>query len=455
MALSNLMSIARTALLTHQRSLDVTGHNIANANTPGFTRQQLLIQAEEPLRSPLGAIGRGIRAVGITSARDAFLDAAFRRERGAFAQSDTLRSMLQRVEDVFQEPGENGLGATLDALFAAFSDLADRPASGAARVGVRQAASQLALQLNNADARLQAEEAAIGGEFRSTVARVNQIAQQVAVLNRQIVAAGSPPRSAPDLVDAREGLIDELSGLIGVRTLPRPDGSVGVVAGDVLLVDGGFAQALEAQVLPGGGMAATVQGGTRIISPVSGALRALGELSTDGVRSVRVELDRLASQLVTSINALHASGTNPAGDTGVPFFDPAGLTAGSIRLSAQVTGSVDQIAAGTTGASGDNAVALGLAALRDIASAGLNGQTPGAFFVSLVNTVGLIVRDADQGARTAEVVLANVTAQRASASGVSTDEEMVNLIAQQQAFSAAARLVTVADEVMQDVLRMV
>lgn len=454
MALSNLMSIARSALLVHQRSLDVTGHNVANANTPGYSRQRLVLQAEVPLRTPLGTVGRGVTAGATTAMRDAFLDAAFRREQGTFAQADTLRQMLQRVEDVLQEPSDVGIGATLDALFGAFADLADRPTSGAARVGVRAAADALARQLNTADSRLVGEERELEAAYRNTVDRINTLAGRIASLNREIVAAGSPPRSAPDLEDARGVLLDELSGLIGVRVLERGDGSVGVVAGDVLLVDGAFNQSLEARLLVGGGIGAGVVGSARLLSPVSGSLRALGELATDGVRSIRTELDRLAAELVASVNAIHQGGTTLGGDTGVALFDPAGTTAASIRLSAAVAGSPDQVVAGN-GVAGDNGVALALAALRTTARAALNGDTPGGFYASVATSLASIVRDADQGARSAEVILAGARARRAAVSGVSTDEEMVMLIQQQQAFAAAARLVSVADQVLQDVLRLV
>jgi flagellar hook-associated protein 1 len=454
MSLSNLMNIARSALTVQQRALDVTGHNIANANTPGYSRQRLVLEAEVPLRTPLGTVGRGVTAGATTAMRDALLDAAVRREQGSYAQADTLRQQLQRIEAVLDEPSENGLAARLDALFGAFAELADRPTTGAARVGVRAAADAVARQLNALDARLADEEAAIQGAFRSTVDRINALAGQIADLNREIVAAGSPPRSAPDLVDARGVLLDELSGLVGIRVLDRPDGSVGVVAGDVLLVDGAYRQTLEARLLVGGGIGAGVVGSTRLMVPGGGALRALGELGTDGVRSVRVELDRLAADLVASVNTIHAGGTTLGGDTGVALFEPSGTTAGTMRLSAAVAASPDQVVAGN-GVAGDNSVAQALAALRTTARPGLNGQSPGNFYASVVTSLGTIVQDADRGARAAEVILSGAQARRASVTGVSTDEEMVTLIQQQQAFAAAARLVNVADEVLQDILRLV
>jgi len=452
---NTLMNIARTALMTHQQAIDITGHNIANANTPGYSRQRLELAAAVPLRTPIGTIGRGVSVTGIMSYRDVLLDAAFRREQSAFTHSDTLRSLMGRVEEAFGEPSDVGVSAALDAMFNAFSDLSQSPGSAAARITVRDAVQQLVNRLHDADGRLSAQQAEISGQITVTVDRINAIGQQVAALNLDIVAASAGGGSAPDLQDARDVLLDELSGLVATRVLPRGDGAVSVIVGDALLVEGAFPQSLDVRTVPGGGFAAGIVGSSRNIRPGGGVLGALTDLSTGGIPGIRTELDRLAAGVVGAINAIHASGMTLGGATGVDLFDPAGLTAGSIGLSAAILANPQDIVAGLTGLPGDNDVALQLSGLRGTALAGLNGSTISEFFAGLVTNVASIVRDADQSARIGDQIVAGISARRASVSGVSTDEEMVNLIVQQQAFSAAARLVTVADELMQDVLRMV
>jgi flagellar hook-associated protein 1 FlgK len=455
MSLTSLLSIARSALLVHQRALDVTGHNIANANTPGYTRQRLELAAEVPLRTPDGSVGRGVRGIAIFNTRDQFLDAAFRREQGSYSHADTLRSALARVEQTFGEPSEIGIGAAIDGMFNAFAELAEAPASGSAKIAARAAAGLLATRLREADGRLTQESVALRHDFDATVDRVNQLGREIADLNRQIVAAGGPLSTAPDLTDMRDGRIDELSGLVAVRVLPRDHGAVAVLAGDAMLVDGAFGQQLETRVMPGGGLAAAVVGSTRNIVPGAGKLRGLSELSTEGFPGIRAELDRLAAELVGTMNTIHAAGTTHGGVTGVNLFNPSGVTAGTIALSADVIADANNIVTGMTAAPGDNTVALQLAGLRSIGFPALNSDTPGGFYAGVVASLGTIVRDAQQAAQTAEVITAGISAQRSAVHGVSTDEEMVRLIQQQQAFSAAARLVVVADEMMQDVLRMV
>ena len=452
MSLASLLSIARTALQVHQRSIDVTAHNIANANTPGYTRQRLETVAEIPLSTPDGTVGRGVRGIGVFNARDQFLDAAYRNEEGRFAHADTLRSALQRIEGVFDEPSDHGIAAALDGLWSAFSDLAESPTSGAVRVTTRSAAELLVNRIHDADRRLNVEMTSLRGQFDDAVARVNQLATEIADLNREIVARGGPLETAPDLTDLRDARIDELASLTAVRVLPRDHGAVAVLSGDAMLVDGAVAQQLEVRSLGGGGLAVGLTTSSRNAVIGGGKLQGLSELSTQGIPAVRAELDRLTEAVVSQVNALHVTGGNGAG---IPFFDPAGITAGTLALSDQVRADPTHIMAGSDAGTGDNSIALAIAALGTTHIASLDGDTPGQFFAGVVAGLGVAVRDASQAADAADVITAGIESQRQAAHGVSTDEEMVTLIQQQQAFSAAARLVVVADEMMQDVLRMV
>lgn len=454
MSLASLLSIARTALVTHQRALNVTAHNVANAQTPGYTRQRLNMIPATPLRTPQGLVGRGVADYGIFADRDTFLDAAFRRENGLSGRSTTLRDMLSQVEGVFGEPSETGLGAALDALWDAFSDLANDPSSNSARTLVQQAGRQLARQVNQTDTRLQAISDQLRFQLESQVGDVNAYAQEIAALNKQIQIAGGPLHTAPDLEDQRNLLVDKLSSLINVRVLDRADGTIGLVAGDTLLVDGQAAQQLEVRSVAGGGWGVALQGGVGLIDPGSGSLSALTELSTSGIPAVRGDLDQLVEAIVAQVNAVHQTGFTPGGVTGTDFFDPAGITARTMALAAPVEASVAEIAAGATAAPGDGAIALQIAQLRTTTIPAL-GATAGEYYVGLVAGVGTLVREADQQASASNVLAQNMETRRSSVSGVSLDEEMVALIVQQQAYAAATRLVRVADETMDALLSMV
>ena len=456
MSLSSLLSIARSALLTHQSAMAVTSHNVANANTPGFSRQRLDMSAATPLLTPFGAVGRGVTNDGAQRIRDAFLDQAFRRESGSFERSQTMRDMLGRVESVLGEPGDSGLAAMLDQFFGALGDLANDPANPTPRNLVRQAAGQVIRRFSVQNAQLQDLERETGDRMQADVGEVNRLAREIADLNaRIVVSASGPGATAPDLQDARDQLVDRLSSIMAVRVLPRTDGSIGVVAGDTLLVDETGFQELSVRAATGGGFGVGLTSGSGLISLSDGRLKALSDLTTTEIPGVRAQLDQLAGALVAEVNTIHRTGFTLGGATGTDFFDPSGVTAGTLSLTVAIQSSVDAIAAGGTAAAGDGDVALQLAGLRNTGLTALGGATVGDFYAGVVTGVAGKVQGATQDAAVGDTVVTNIDSRRAAVSGVSIEEEMVNLISQQQAFSAASRLVNVADEMMQDILRMV
>ncbi|HXE56787.1 MAG TPA: flagellar basal body rod C-terminal domain-containing protein, partial [Gemmatimonadales bacterium] len=209
-----------------------------------------------------------------------------------------------------------------------------------------------------------------------------------------------------------------------------------------------------------GSFAFGLAGSDHALGTASGRLRALADLATTTLPRIQAGLDRLAAAVVTEVNAIHRQGITAAGATGTDFFDPAGVTAGSMAVAAPIRQSLGAIATGRPGAGntylpGDGSIALELARLGTAPLASLGGQALGAAYAGLIGELAVVSRDADQRAASQEVLVAAATAQRASVSGVSLDEEMVNLMLHQQAYAAAAKLVTVADEMVQDLLRMV
>ena len=454
MSLSSILSIARSALAMQQRSVDVTSHNIANASTEGYRRQRLELSAEEPLRTPQGTIGRGVSADGIQRARDTFLDASFRQESSLLGRFDTTRQLLGGVESIFDESGDSGLGAGLDALLGAFGDLANDPSSASARALVVQTAQALAGQFHASANRLAAIGSDVLQRMQGAVADVNAYGAQIADLNRQITAAAKGV-SAPDLEDRRDLLIDKLSQLIDVQVVEHPNHGVAVVAGGALLVDGAQHEELEVRNLAAGGYGLGVKTTGAPIRLSSGSLKGLSDLSSSALPAIQRQLDQFASAVATEVNAIHRTGTTTSGAGGGDFFDPAGMTAASLAVAAPIRQSVANLATGTSGAPGDGSVALRLAQLRTTPVSSTGGSTLGDFYGGIVTSVGALTQAAEQGATSQDAMVANVQSQRSSATEVSIDEEMVSLIKGQQAFQAASKIVNAADEMMQSILDMV
>jgi flagellar hook-associated protein 1 FlgK len=453
MSLNSILSIARSALLTHQKAQEVTGHNISNAYTEGYTRQRLRIQAAPPLVTSWGTVGRGVVEQGVERIRDRYLDATYRAEAGSLGRSDTLRTLLAGIESIFGEPSESGLAAALDAFFSAFAELANDPSSLAARTLVQSAGRRLARQFNLVAGGIAEAQSKALAQLRGTVDEVNSLARRIAQLNVEILAGGGIAQSAPDLADQRDQLLDRLSQLATVRVLHNDNGTLSVVAGDTMLVEGGMSRSIAVQAA-GSGFQLITDGNTPFAAG-GGQLDGLLEFLNVRAGDLSARLDQLAAALVSEVNALHQTGVTPGGASGTNFFDPAGTTALTIALDPAIAASALAVAAGNTAAPGDNSVALAISQLRGTGIAALGGASAGEYLADLVSYLGNSVRDLDAEATVARSLVAAAEMQRQSVSGVSLDEELTALMVHQQAYTAAARVVSVANEMMDDLLHMV
>jgi flagellar hook-associated protein 1 FlgK len=453
MSLSNLLGIARSALLAQQRAMDLTAQNVANAQTSGYVRRRLVLHSAGLSTTSGTTAGMGLLAGTIERLDDPFLSAAYRRESGSLGDAATLSSFLRQVEASVNEPSDTGVAAALDGLFQAFGDLANSPTGTVEREGVRSAAQRLVQRMHALSGSI-TDQASYAAEMLATqVNEVNDLAARIAELNGKIAVASQGAGASPDLLDQRDRFVDQLSEMLAVKVEAGENGSITVIGGDTTLVDGGHAEVLE--VVSGErGLSVATAGGTEI-DPLSGSMQALTELIGGTLPDLQSRLDRLAEALVTEVNALHRTGSTADGATGVDFFESSGVTAATIELSGEVKSSTGAIAAGRSGEPGDNSLALELAALAREGIDALGSVTFSDFYAAFAAAVGNELANASVDQTASEVLKAETESLRSSASGVSVDEEMVNLIAQQEAYSAAARLVNVADEIIQTLLEAV
>ncbi len=456
-SLGSILSIGRSALRTQQDAIQVTAHNIANAATEGYSAQRPILTPLPPQRTPDGIFGSGVGIADVTRIRDTFLDSTFRREVGDLNKEDARSGILGRLESVLSEPGEGGLSSSLDQFFSAWSGLATDPIGPGARGAVQQEGSLLSGHLRSLAGDLDVLRQDTEARLLSSVQRVNDLAETVADLNREITAAEAGGQTAGDLRDARDRAMDEMASLIPIQVMQRDNGTVGVMVSGVGLVDGAFHGALEVRV-SGGKVDVGLVGRAGNLTDMGSRIGGMIQVLNNDLPAIRDSLDLLAEALVTEINALHQTGTNPGGTTGVDFFDPAGITASTIRLSAEVAASANAVSAGTGGPSGEyragaNDIALTLAGMRDEAS-GILGVSFAEHFRGLVTDVGFSVRSSLDSVEVHRTLSEQAEFRRQSFSGVSTDEELVKLIEYQTAYAAAARVISVADEMLETLVRM-
>ncbi len=488
MSLTGLLNVARGALLAHERAVSVAANNIANAETPGYSRQRPNLRAAEP-ESGLGygQVGRGVELVSIDRIRSGFFDENWRRETGAGARLQSLRDVLRQVSGIIGEPSETGISAGLDSLIDSFQSLAADPVDPAARAVVIAQANSLTSKFHNIDNRLDSAAANIGVEVTLIVGEANALIRELSTLNNQIQRADG---NAPDLLDRRDIAIDKLSGYLDVRVLERGHGTVDVVLGGLQLVtSAGGTQELAISgtgpyQLELGNPSIPVSAGGGKLKGLFDAAAALGTRGTGTVRAtgIRGQLDDLALGIVSAVNEIHSNydpTTKALQPTLTPapaplrtigaFFEPAGVTAATISLSSAIAADASQIAAGWSTAAGDNSIARRLGELRTLAvpipgATAATTTSPavaagpslalGDYFTSLVAGLGVVTQDAENGAAAQTTLTDHLEAQRQEVAGVSIDEEMIHLIAHQQAYAAAGRLIRVADEMLQELINL-
>ena len=474
--LFSVMNIATRALAVTQNELRTTGHNIANVDTPGYSRQRVETSTSRPELRATGHLGRGVEQDTVIRITDPLLGERLITEQGLLSSQEKQAELLSRLEELLNEQQVAGVGQGLSALYAAFGDLASASAPGAPveRESLRATATTLVDTIQRLDDDLRALQRDLDGELDASVETINRLSGRIAELNEQIVAQ-EVMAPANDLRDTRDVLVRELAEYIDVSTFEEDNGSLTVLTnGGLPLVQGNRSGALALAPDPTNPFAPDF---SRVVFDLNGVNvdltnqisggRLAGQLAgRDGAVADAIRaLDTLAYNLIEQTNAVHAAGVGLDGTVGNFFQSVAAVedAARSLALDANVVSSTDAIAAGLTTDPGDNRNALTLAALRDAAAPlFLPGDPPGPatgptlrlvdFNAQTVSGVGLQAQ-AMAGARDQQQQVLDVLLDRRDEiSGVNLDEEMVNLIELEKAFQANARIVELVDGLLEDVI---
>jgi flagellar hook-associated protein 1 FlgK len=286
------------------------------------------------------------------------------------------------------------------------------------------------------------------------VAEFNRQASSIASLNAQIVVQEAGGQTAGDLRDQRDQALKALSQLANVNVIEQPGGSVNVYIGTYRVVDGSDATTLKVSTTDPNSV--LLGADPQPLRNVGGQIGATTDALTKTYPAIMGKLDAMAAGIVTAVNTLHATGWTQSGGTNVDFFDPTGTTAATIDLSSAVKSDPSQIAAGTTvNGPGDNTLALAMAQLRSQkVTIGTSNASITEFYADMVSDVGFQVANADASATVHQTLAQQAQTRLQSETGASVDEELMSIMRFQQAYQAAAKVVTVADEMTQTLLNM-
>ena len=466
--LNGSLLMGAQSLNTNRIAIETIGNNISNANTPGYSRQRANI-TDDTIVGQAGELTMGSQVSGIESLRSSLLDSLVQSALGNQGYADNQASLTSTVQDALGEQfssassssssssvaaGDSPVQDAMTSFFSALQSLAATPTDPAARQVVVQDAQTLASAISGAYQRVQQAQSGIAADASTVTTQINQLSQSIASLNQQITQMQAAGGQANNLIDTREADIETLSGLVNVTATAQSDGSVTVSLADnpsVVLVNksdsngSGTTQSLSVSYNANAAVPLTVSAsttgalGTGV--PSSGSLGSdlnvandvIGSPAASGNTGILGQLDAVANQLRTQVNAGNAAGFDLNGNAGGPIF--TGTGAADIGVSSAVVNNPSLIAAGDGSGTLDGSNAQAMANIQNSASI-----LPA--FQAMVSGLGQTVSTAQKNQTTQDQITTQMQNQRNSVSGVSIDEEMTNLINFQQAYDASSRFIT-------------
>ena len=540
--MASIYDVGSSALNSMQRAIATTGHNIANVNTEGYSRQEVLLGTRTPEKVGQVEIGTGVEVSNIRRAHDQFLMTDVQSRSSSNGYFQLYAKTAQNIDGLLADPS-TGIAPAIDKFFAAMEAVAANPSSAPERQVMLSEAEMLAQRFNYVDTRLSEFAGELNTRMANMTDSINALAVDIAQLNESIVALSSGSRGTPnDLLDRRDQAITDLSKLIGVQTATQEDGSINVMIGKgQRLVIGNNVEQLR-MVLP-----AAQDGPSQLfLSVPSGAESEVTSKLTGGelggvldagaklINKARREVGLLAVGITETFNRQHSQGSDLSGDQGEAFFLNLGATvtgsrdnSGSLTVTANITqeqnltgdgysiryedagirltnltsgesqlvdagvlelpgltitipeqidgvsGDIffveptlgaassmglaltdpSKIAAANFGSAvGDNRNMLSLIELRDAKTlkAGTQGYT--SLYGSTLSSIAVETRSAVSNAETELSLLRSAEDRLEGIRGVNLDEEATNLIRYQQAYQAAAQVITVANEIFDTLL---
>jgi flagellar hook-associated protein 1 FlgK len=478
------LGTALSSLIAQRQALEVSGQNIANANTVGYTRQRASISSlpaasVASMFSTTNGPGQGTRVTGIERLGDVFIDARVRSETAGSAYLSARASAYTTLEQSVGEPSTTGLSTQLSGLWAAFQDVANTPNKDSARAVLLETANAVVDRIGTLYASADTQWTQARTTTVALVDQVNTTASNVADLNTRILAITNTGGSANELMDQRDQLVTQLSGLVGATARVRDNGTIDVLVAGNALVSGATTKALVvagptlfsgATATPGRlahstaggsvgvewasrpGVAVGLDGGrvAGLLSVLAPPAGGAGGMLTEAAASY----DALATQIAKDVNALHAGATTiadasaaaatgtTAGASNIAFFSFSAGAPAALGLTVAIKDPAEiAVADGVKGAL-DGSVADKIAKLGTVTTG------PDAAWSTTVVQLGVRTASATSRATVAEASRSSAASQQLSQASVDMDEESTNMLAYQRAYEGSARVLTAIDEML-------
>lgn len=454
------LNTALSGLRTAQQMLDISAHNIANANTPGYSRQRAQIAASAPFTYPAfnrsgmpGQVGTGVQVTSIIRIRDAFLDMQINDQASAGGYWMARSDAMSAVESAFPEPSGSGLGTVLSRFWSGWEDVASDPTSSATRTAILAQAQTVADRFSRDYGQLATQVADVDNQVRTAIGDINDLAERIAGLNKQIQGIVVSGDHANDLQDQRDQLLQQLAELVPTTNTLQADGTMTVLVNGTDLINHDMARRIDV-VNDAVGHATAVWSTGGSVDITSGKLGGLIELRDTTLVGYQNTLNTLARQIADAVNAAHQSGIDATGAPGLAMFTyTAGAEASTLAVNSALGSNPDLVVTRGPGAGpGDASVAALIASLRSSATFGTGTQTPTDAYAAFIGQIGTDSQQSAEMAANQQLVVTTLETRRESISGVSLDEEATDVMRFQQAYSATARVITAIDEMLDQLI---
>jgi len=452
------INTALTSLYAQRRGLDVTGQNIANANTEGYTRQRVRMQAQAGSLNPgvyatTDQVGTGVTVAEVERGRNVYLEQRGRTEHANSAYLASQKGAYDQIESVLAEPSDTALQARLHDMWDSWNDVANNWQDPSTRTALIARSSTVATTLNDTHTALSNQFASQNAEMGAYVDQINSLGSSIAEANHEIVIAQQAGLPANELQDERDRKIMQLSELAGASAQATPDGAVNVYIGNAALVEGFNARSLT---LTGpttlDGITATDKvalqwDDSKTNATPGGTAGAMLDTMNTIIPGIVADLDGVAKAIATTVNTAQAGGFTKDGTPGTDFF--TGTTAESIKVAItrpeDVAFSKGNPADPTTPALDHNVADQ----LADISN---STDSPDATYQAMIGRLGVSAQAVGRRSEIQDAVRDQVDTSRTAESGVNLDEEMTHMLTYQRGYEAASRVLTTIDSMLDQLI---
>jgi flagellar hook-associated protein 1 FlgK len=451
-SLNASLAAALSGLIAEQGALEATTNNVSNVNTPGYSREQPVLVASDPVVVDPLTFGTGVTLQSVESIRDPILETQIQQQTQAQGQFSTLASALAQTQVNFTS-SSGDVGTAISNFFDSINQLSTNPSDLSLRQGVLTAAGNLATSFNTTANNLTQQQSSLDLSVVQTVGQINQLTAQIAQLNGQIGNLENVGEVAGTFVDQRQQAIDQLSSLVDVSVIPSDNTLTLTTANGTPLVAGQQSFQLQTQTNALGFHDVYSQGADITSSITSGQLGGTLQARDQQIPGLQAQLNTLAAGLANSVNVVQAGGFDLNGNAGTNLFNPplASGVGAAASLSVAITDPT-LVAASSDGTAGSNGNAEAIYALNSQPI--ISGQNPTDYYSGIVFNVGNATANVSAEQSASALILQQLNDQRSSVSGVSLDEEAANMVRYQDAYAASAQVITTINDMMYTVVNM-